>query len=73
METSSLDNVERKKPGPQAKPKIDVSALQDRIHNLELLIVRMAHQSGTSHLLIKKAGLAPYSPTKNDMSKFKVV
>ena len=69
----STETTERKKPGPQAKPKIDVEALQSRIHNLELLITRMAHQSGTAHILIKNAGLEPYTPTKGDMSKFKVV
>ncbi len=74
METSSLDNpVNNKKPGPKAKPKIDVEALEARVNNLEQLLVRMAHQSGTSHQLIIKAGLEPYQPTKNDMSKFKKV
>ena len=70
---SSSINPERKKPGPQAKPKIDVEALLTRVHNLEELIIRMAHQSGTAHALIKKAGLEPYTPTKGDMSRFKVV
>ncbi len=54
------------------KPKVDVEALQSRIHNLEELIVRMAHQSGVAHTLLKKAGLEPYTPTKGDMSRFKV-
>ena len=31
------------KPGPKAKPKVDVEALGRRIHNLEELITRMAH------------------------------
>ena len=73
QEASSSINPERKKPGPQARPKIDVGVLQDRIHNLEELIIRMAHQSGTAHALLKKAGLTPYSPTQGDMSKFKQV
>jgi len=74
MDTSSLTETPiKKKPGPQAKPKVDVKTLEDRIHNLEELLVRMAHQSGTSHQLLIKAGLTPYSPTKNDMSKFKKV
>ncbi len=74
METSSLDNpVNNKKPGPKAKPKVNTEALEARVHNLEQLITRMAHQSGTSHQILIKAGLEPYQPTKNDMSKFKKV
>jgi len=70
---TSLSTEERKKPGPQAKPKIDTEALEARVHNLEQLIVRMAHQSGTAHAILKQAGLEPYSPSRNDMTKFKVV
>ena len=73
QETSSSISPERKKPGPQAKPKIDVEALLARVHNLEELIIRMAHQSGTAHAIIKKAGLTPYHPTQGDMSRFKKV
>ena len=73
QETSSSINPERKKPGPQAKPKVDLEALQNRLHNLEELVVRMAHQNGIAHTLIKKAGLLPYHPSQGDMSKFKVV
>ena len=69
----STETTERKKPGPTAKPKIDVAVLEARIHNHELLIARMAHQSGTAHAILKKAGLTPYEPTRNDMTKFKVV
>ncbi len=72
MEQSSLTET-KKKPGPAPKPKVDLKALESRIHNLEELITRMAHQSGTSHALLIKAGLTPYQPTKNDMQKFKVV
>lgn len=49
------------------------SALEARVSNLEQLIVRMAHQSGTAHQLLLNAGLEPYQPTRNDMSKFEVV
>lgn len=74
MDTSSSNEVPAKKrPGPAPKPKVDVDALLARVHNLEELLIRMAHQSGTSHQLLIKAGLTPYSPTSNDMSKFKKV
>ena len=63
----------KKKPGPAPKPKVDTNALEVRIHNLEQLIIRMAHQSGTSHAILLKAGLEPYTPSKGDMSKFKKV
>lgn len=82
VELSSSDaQVERKKPGPQAKPKVDmgniilinkqITELTDRIARLEGLVVRMCHNSGVAHALMKKAGLKPYNPTNADMSKFK--
>lgn len=69
------DQVEpiKNKPGPKARPQVNVEQLEARVHNLEQLIVRMAHQSGTSHQILVKAGLEPYMPTKGDMSKFKKV
>lgn len=72
METQtslSTDIPEKKKPGP--KPKADpVAQLQIRVHNLEQLIIRMAHNSGTAHAVLIKAGLEPYEPTAGDMNKF---
>lgn len=73
MDTSSSTETPKAKPGPKAKPKVDVEDLEARVNNLEQLLIRMAHQSGTSHQLLIKAGLTPYQPTKNDMSKFKKV
>ena len=70
---TSLSISEKKKPGPKPKEKVNTESLEARVHNLEQLIIRMAHQSGTSHSIIMKAGLEPYHPTKNDMSKFKKV
>ncbi len=73
MDTSSSIEPVKNKPGPKPAPKVDTKALENRIHNLEQLIVRMAHNSGTSHIIIKKAGLVPYTPTSGDMSKFVAV
>lgn len=75
MDTQASLSTEpvKNKPGPKAAPKVDLNALESRIHNLEELLIRMAHQSGVAHSLIQKAGLTPYAPTKGDMSKFKVV
>jgi hypothetical protein len=73
-QTSSSTNEQvKKKPGPTPKPKVDINALEARVHNLEELVSRMAHQSGVSHAILIKAGLTPYTPTKNDMTKFKKV
>lgn len=68
MDTASL-SIEKAKPGPKPKAKIDVEALQARVHNLEQLVLRMAHNSGTSRGIIVKAGLEPWEPGKADMSK----
>jgi hypothetical protein len=76
MEQSSSNSesvIEKSKPGPKAKPKQDLNQLEARIHNLEQLIIRMAHQSGTSHTILIKAGLQPYTPNKEDMTRFKKV
>jgi hypothetical protein len=75
-----LSNIPKAKPGPKPLPKLDVPALLARIDtleakntNLEQLIIRIGHQMGISHQLLIAAGLEPYQPTKNDMSKFKKV
>ena len=74
-QSSSTDNsvTEKARPGPKPKAKVDIDALLTRVHNLEVLLVRMAHNNGTAHTLIKQAGLQPYEPTRQDMTKFKVV
>jgi len=66
--------TQRKKPGPPAKPKVDMSHIDQankRIEALESVVIRMAHNSGTAHAILKAAGLEPYNPTKADMSKYK--
>ena len=76
---STNEQETKAKPGPKAKPKTppfdyqEFLVLEARIHNLEQLIVRMAHQSGTSHQILLKAGLTPFTPSRNDMTKFKKV
>ena len=73
MEELSLTEPVKNKPGPKAMPKVNVIELEARIHNLEQLLIRMAHQSGTAHSILIKAGLTPYTPTQDDMGKFKKV
>ena len=64
---------ERQKPGPKKgdskKLERTLDELITRIHNLEGLVIRMAHQGGISHSIIKEAGLEAWSPSKKDMSK----
>ena len=70
-QTEATQSSIKQKPGPKAKPKIEPQALLDRIEALERIIIRMAHNSGTSHSILIKNGLEPYSPTKGDMGKYK--
>lgn len=68
-----VEAIPKAKPGPKPKAQVNTQELEARVHNLEQLITRMAHQSGVSHSILLKAGLDPYLPTKGDMSKFKKV
>ena len=73
MSNYDTQNIPKAKPGPKPKAQVNTTELEARVHNLEQLISRMAHQSGVSHSILLKAGLEPYLPTKGDMSKFKKV
>ena len=55
-----------------AKPAQSLDELITRIHDLENLVIRMAHNAGTSHSIIRDSGLTPYSLKTKDMTKFKV-
>ena len=81
MESSFIEpqaeaTQEKKKPGPAKgqgkKIESDLKSLTTRLANLEALVLRMAHQSGTSHAIIRESGLAPFNPQHKDMNKFKV-
>ena len=76
QETATETSKEKKKPGPakgQAKQiENNLKSLTTRIESLEALVLRMAHQSGTSHAIIRESGLAPFNPQHKDMTKFKV-
>jgi len=53
------------------KPAIgDANQLLTRINQLEKLVLRMAHNSGTAHAIIRQSDLVPFNPLKADMSKF---
>lgn len=53
------------------KPAIgNVNDLLTKINLLEKLVLRMAHNSGTAHTIIRESDLAPYVPGKEEMSKF---
>ena len=38
-----VEAIPKAKPGPKPKAQVNVDQLQDRVHNLEQLIIRMAH------------------------------
>ena len=53
------------------KPAIGESnKLLTRINQLEKLVLRMAHNNGTAHSVIRESDLTPFIPGKKDMSKF---
>jgi hypothetical protein len=64
-----LEQVERKKPGPAPKPKLDTEQLLARIDALEKVLIEVATHTGYSAIL-RKHGLEAYQPTKKDMSRF---
>jgi hypothetical protein len=67
---TSLSTDNKKGPKPKASAE-SVEQLHERIANLESLVLRMAHNSGTSHSIILKAGLKPFRPGKEDMSNMR--
>ena len=55
---------QEKKPGrPSTKE------LEDRVAVLEQVIIKMAHFSGTQRIILE-AGLKPFTPGRQDMSKY---
>ena len=65
----TLEPTDRLKPGPKAKPKVDVAALQDQVDRLTALVIRMAHQSGISRSIIIDNGFSNFDPQKKDMHR----
>lgn len=74
--TPHTSQAERQKPGPkkgaQKKAEATLTSLMTRLQNLEDLVIRMAHNSGTSSSVIRASGLKPYDLKPQDMNKFKV-
>lgn len=74
-----MEQEERKKPRQDTSElakdvnvhDAKINQLNQRMDNLESLVVRMAHNAGVSHTLIIKAGLTPFHPSAQDMGKFK--
>jgi hypothetical protein len=65
-----LQSTEPKKPGPKPKARIEPEALQARIDQLEKIIIKLAHFTGTNRILIEN-GIEPWSPDKASMNKFR--
>lgn len=72
-EQADLLETTRQKPGPKkgASKKLDrnLDELVTRLHNLEDLVTRIAHQAGISHGIIIGSGLTPFTPGRKDMQK----
>lgn len=69
--TDLTEVTEKKKPGPKAKPKVDVEALQKRVDALEGFVAKMAHwQGGNIPKIAREFGIEPYDPQKKDMARF---
>jgi len=67
--TTDITEIAKSKPGPKAKPKVDVAALQDTVDRLTNLVIRMAHQTGTSRAIIIENGFANFEPQKQHMHR----
>jgi hypothetical protein len=63
--TEFSQTKQEKKPGrPSTKD------LEDKVALLEQVIVKIAHFTGTQRIILD-AGLEPFTPGKQDMSKYK--
>lgn len=68
-----MEEVEKKKPGPAAKPKVefeDYAALKKKVDALELVIATMAHQTGIPNALFINNDLQHYELKPKDLRKF---
>jgi len=55
---------------PEPRATVIPEGLEAKLQGLANVVVRMAHNTGTAHGLLKQNGLEPYCPNKKDMSKF---
>ncbi len=66
--TEEIEAV-KAKPGPKAKPKVDVEQLQKRVEQLELMVSKFAALAGQRNLPTDY-GLKPWDPEIKDMRKY---
>lgn len=64
-----MEEVEKKKPGPTPKSKVDVESLEDRVCKIELMVSKFAALAGQRNLP-SEYGLEPWDPKPKDMSKY---
>jgi len=72
MENGIETQVEKKKPGPTAKPKAEykhIEEMQERIDKLECMLSKLCALCGNRNLAVDY-GLKPWDPDKQDMSKY---
>jgi uncharacterized membrane protein len=74
--SKTVEELEQKQVGA-VSPAINVGpgdimpVLPDRINQLERILARVMHQTGTATLL-KGTTITPFEPSKKDMSKYNV-
>ena len=65
--------IEKKKPGPQPKPKIefeDFQALVAKVNALEKVLAKVAHNAGNPNSLMTDNGLTPHNLQASDLRKY---
>lgn len=68
-----MEEVEKKKPGPTPKPKVEweqFEALLNKVDAMERVIAKMAHQSGVPNSLFIDNGLKHYVLDPKEMKKY---
>ena len=69
VEAPSSTQESKSKPGPKAKPKVDVEELQARVERLERCLEKVASNAGQGNSL-SEYGLERWVPGKKDMTKY---
>lgn len=65
------ENEDDQKPKGNTNPVTkQIKDLSERVEKLEAVIIKMAHFSGTNRIILE-AGLKPWVPGKQDMTRFK--
>lgn len=64
-----MEEVKKAGPKPKANQE-EFEALQAKVKGLELVIAKMAHNSGIPNNILIDAGIEPYQLKPKDMKKY---